>query len=100
MQTKSPSLNRRICFVREPFIYALVLAESLVCNDLAWAEYGDVIINNYSDAQNIRPVASPHWFHPIRFTCKVCPTGLDFKFKAGISDINRVKIVEGQYCGA
>lgn len=82
------------------FIYALVLAEVLVCNDLALAEYGDVVINNYSDAQNIRPVVFPHWFHRIRFACKVCHTDLGFKFKAGGNDINMVKIVDGQYCGA
>ena len=28
------------------------------------AEYGDVLINNYSDAAGMRPVVFPHWFHP------------------------------------
>ena len=69
-------------------------------SNLALAEYGDVVINNYSDAQNIRPVVFPHWFHRIRFACKVCHTDLGFKFKAGGSDINMVKIVDGQFCGA
>ena len=26
------------------------------------AEYGDVVINNYSDAAGMRPVVFPHWF--------------------------------------
>lgn len=95
-----PSLIRRICHVRRLCICALVLADALVCNDPARAEYGDVVINNYSDTQNIRPVVFPHWFHRIRFACKVCHTDLGFKFKAGGNDINMVKIVDGQYCGA
>lgn len=86
--------------VRILLICALVLGDGLVFNDLARAEYGDVVINNYSDAQNIRPVVFPHWFHRIRFACKVCHTDLGFKLKAGGNDINMVKIVDGQYCGA
>ena len=49
----------------------------------ASAEYGDVIINNYSDQAGMRPVVFPHWFHRIRFRCKVCHADLGFRFKAG-----------------
>lgn len=66
----------------------------------AHAEYGDVVINNYSDAAGIRPVVFPHWFHRIRFTCKVCHADLGFKLKAGANDINMAKIIEGQFCGS
>ncbi|MCB1743285.1 MAG: hypothetical protein KDK91_23115, partial [Gammaproteobacteria bacterium] len=38
----------------------------------AQGEYGDVVINNYSDDAGMRPVVFPHWFHRIRFRCKVC----------------------------
>lgn len=65
----------------------------------AWAEYGDVVINNYSDAAGMRPVVFPHWFHRIRFRCKVCHADLGFKFKAGGNDINMLKIFDGQFCG-
>lgn len=64
------------------------------------AEFGDVVINNYSDASGMRPVVFPHWFHRIRFRCKVCHGDLDFKFKAGGNDINMLKIFDGEYCGA
>ena len=67
---------------------------------LAHAEYGDVVINNYSDAAGMRPAIFPHWFHRIRFACKVCHADLGFKFKAGGNEINMVKIIDGQYCGA
>jgi c(7)-type cytochrome triheme protein len=66
----------------------------------AQAEYGDVVINNHSDAAGVRPVVFPHWFHRVRFRCKVCHTDLGFKFQAGGNDINMVKIIDGQYCGA
>ncbi len=67
---------------------------------LARAEYGDVVINNYSDGAGMRPAVSPHWFHRIRFRCKVCHADLGFKFKAGGNEINMVKIIDGQFCGA
>jgi c(7)-type cytochrome triheme protein len=66
----------------------------------ARAEYGDVVINNYSDAAAMRPVVFPHWFHRIRYRCKVCHADLGFKFKAGGNEINMVKVIDGQFCGA
>jgi c(7)-type cytochrome triheme protein len=68
--------------------------------DPARAEYGDVVINNHSDAAGVRPVVFPHWFHRVRFRCKVCHSDLGFKFQAGGNDINMVKIIDGQFCGA
>ncbi len=64
------------------------------------AEYGDVVMNKYSDDAGIRPVIFPHWFHRIRFRCKVCHADLGFKFEAGGNDINMLKIIDGEYCGA
>lgn len=64
------------------------------------AEYGDVILNNYAEAAGMRPVIFPHWFHRMRFTCKVCHADLGFKFKAGGSDISMTKVMDGKFCGA
>ena len=66
----------------------------------ARAEYGDVVINNYSDGAGVRPVVFPHWFHRVRFRCKVCHSDLGFKFQAGGNEINMLKIIDGQFCGA
>jgi c(7)-type cytochrome triheme protein len=66
----------------------------------ARAEYGDVVINNYSDPAGMRPVVFPHWFHRIRYRCKVCHADLGFKFKAGGNEINMLKVIDGQFCGA
>jgi c(7)-type cytochrome triheme protein len=68
--------------------------------EAAEAEYGDVVINEYSDAAGMRPVVFPHWFHRIRFRCKVCHGDLGFKFEAGGNEINMLKIIDGEYCGA
>lgn len=66
----------------------------------ARAEYGDVLMNQYSDAAGMRPVVFPHWFHRVRYSCKVCHSDLGIKPKAGGNGINMLKIIEGQYCGA
>lgn len=67
---------------------------------VARAEYGDVVMNNYSGAANMRPVVFPHWFHRVRFTCKTCHADLGFKFQAGGNQVNMLKIIDGQFCGA
>lgn len=67
---------------------------------VARAEYGDVVMNEYSDDAGMRPVVFPHWFHRIRFRCKVCHGDLGFKFEAGGNGINMLKIIDGEYCGA
>ena len=74
-------------------VFMLALAKE------ARAEYGDIVINNYSDAAGMRPAVFPHWFHRIRFRCKVCHADLGFKFQAGGNEINMVKIIDGQFCG-
>lgn len=89
------SLWRRLLLV----LLALV-AVLMVDVDEARAEYGDIVINNYSDGAGMRPAIFPHWFHRVRFRCKVCHADLGFKFKAGGNDINMVKIIDGQFCGA
>ena len=79
-------------------IFAVVLL--LLANSVGRAEYGDVVMNNYSDPAGMRPVVFPHWFHRVRFRCKVCHADLGFKFKAGGNEINMLKIIDGQFCGA
>ena len=63
------------------------------------AEYGDVVINNYSDQAGMRPVVFPHWFHRIRFRCKVCHSELGFKMRAGSNLVQMSDIVNRKFCG-
>jgi c(7)-type cytochrome triheme protein len=82
-------------------ILVIALALGLmVLSEPAQAEFGDVVINNYSDDAGMPPVVFPHWFHRVRFRCKVCHSDLGFEFKAGGNDINMLKIIDGEYCGA
>lgn len=62
------------------------------------AEYGDVTLNHYAEKAGMPPVVFPHWFHRIRFKCKVCHPNI-FEMKQGANDINMVKIVKGEFCG-
>lgn len=65
----------------------------------ATAEYGDVVINRRSDKEGMRPVVFPHWFHRIRFRCKVCHSELGFRMRAASNDITMAAIIDGRYCG-
>lgn len=65
----------------------------------AGAEYGDVVLNNRSEAEGMRPVIYPHWFHRIRFRCKVCHHELGFEMRAGGNDITMGAVLDGKYCG-
>ena len=65
----------------------------------ATAEYGDVVLNRLSEANDMRPVIFPHWFHRIRFRCKVCHHELGFEMRVGANEITMGKIIDGQYCG-
>jgi c(7)-type cytochrome triheme protein len=78
----------------------MALALGLTAVPTAQAEYGDIVINNYSDGAGMRPAVFPHWFHRIRFRCKVCHADLGFQFKAGGNEIDMLKIIDGQFCGA
>ncbi len=91
--------TRRLCALLGIAVLAAVLGLMTTMSDVQ-AEYGDVVMNNYSDAANMRPVVFPHWFHRVRFRCKACHADLGMKFKAGGNEINMVKIIDGQYCGA
>lgn len=84
------------------FLLCLVVAYFLAIpsSDKAQAEFGDIVINNFSDNAGMPPVVFPHWFHRIRFRCKVCHSDLEFKFEAGGNEITMLKIFDGEFCGA
>jgi c(7)-type cytochrome triheme protein len=64
------------------------------------AEYGDVVLNKRSESEGVRAVIFPHWFHRIRFRCKVCHGELGFEMRAGSNDIRMLDIIDGRACGA
>lgn len=66
---------------------------------VAQAEYGDVVINKRASLAGMRPVIFPHWFHRIRFRCRVCHIEAGFEMRAGANDIYMLDIMEGRFCG-
>lgn len=65
----------------------------------AEAEYGDVVLNKLSEKNGVRPVVFPHWFHRVRFRCKVCHSELGFKMRAGANQVTMADISNGKFCG-
>lgn len=65
----------------------------------AQAEYADVVLNKRAEKAGVRPVIFPHWFHRIRFRCKVCHSELGFKMRAGSNDVLMTDIIDGKFCG-
>ena len=65
----------------------------------ALAEYGDVVLNRRSEKEGMRPVIFSHWFHRIRFQCKVCHQELGFKMRVGSNDVRMADIINGKFCG-
>lgn len=63
------------------------------------AEYGDVVLNKLSEKNGVRPVVFPHWFHRVRFRCKVCHSELAFKMRAGANVVTMADISNGKFCG-
>ena len=77
------------------------IAVGLVAAKPSHAEYGDIVLNSKSESMQkagVDPVVFPHWFHRIRFKCKVCHEDI-FILKKGANDINMAAIMSGEFCG-
>lgn len=69
--------------------------------EFSFAEYADIILNSKAESMRkagVNDVMFPHWFHRIRFKCKVCHEDI-FILKAGANDINMTLIMNGEKCG-
>src|SRR3989304_495433 len=62
------------------------------------AEYGDIVMNLEAEKAEMPPVVFPHWFHRIRFKCKVCHEEI-FVMRAGANHVTMIEIIKGNYCG-
>jgi len=63
-------------------------------------EYGQVVINNYSEQNHLAPVVFDHWIHRSKFTCRVCHVDVGFAMKADGTNIRAIDNERGFYCGA
>lgn len=77
-------------------LLALALAGALAP---AVGEYGDVVLNRHAEREGVRPVVFPHWFHRIRYRCKVCHFELGFRMRAGSNEVSMADIIDGRFCG-
>ena len=91
----SPSVWLLLRNLAKVAIAALLLTGSVPVH----AEYGDVVLNRNSDREGVRPVIFSHWFHRIRFRCKVCHVELGFKMRAGANEVTMADIIDGKFCG-
>ncbi len=80
-------------------IALIVVISSLAVPLPVSAEYADVVLNRRAEKEGMRPVVFPHWFHRIRFRCKVCHHELGFKMRAGSNDVKMSDIIDGKFCG-
>lgn len=69
-------------------------------NNAAAAEYGKVVINNYSTRAGLAPVVFDHWLHRSRFTCRLCHVDIGFAMEAGGTNITAALNKKGLYCGS
>ncbi len=81
-------------------VLAMLCAGAFVFFDqnTSQAEYADITLNRHAEKAGMPPVVFPHWFHRIRFKCKVCHPAI-FEMRAGSNDITMKKIVNKQFCG-
>lgn len=83
----------------EVLLGAALLLAALFYMPVAQAEYGDIVLNKRAGLAGMRPVIFPHWFHRIRFRCRVCHIEAGFEMRAGSNDIYMLDIMEGRFCG-
>jgi c(7)-type cytochrome triheme protein len=62
-------------------------------------EYGNVIIDNYSEKAGLAPVEFNHWLHRAIYTCRLCHVDIAFGMKAGSTNIKASDNKKGFYCG-
>ena len=93
---------RRRAFVTTFFLFGLTILVGLllttVMRDEGRAEYGDIVMNREAEKAQMPPVVFPHWFHRIRFKCKVCHEDI-FVMRAGANHVTMIEIIKGNFCG-
>jgi c(7)-type cytochrome triheme protein len=64
-------------------------------------EYGDITLEMTRESMEkagVKAAVFPHWFHRIRFKCKVCHENI-FIMKKGANNMSMRRIMEGESCG-
>lgn len=64
-------------------------------------EYGDIYMDSKRESMQkakVKAVVFPHWFHRIRFKCKVCHEEI-FVMQKGVNNVSMKQIMDGKACG-
>jgi len=83
---------------------AVLLAMAFILGGASTAvarEYADIYMDSTRSSMEkagVKAVIFPHWFHRIRFKCKVCHENI-FIMKRGHNNISMRRIMEGEACG-
>ena len=88
-------------FLKVLTVLAVGVSILLTAPDFSSAEYGDIILNRKAESMRkagVKDVMFPHWFHRIRFKCKVCHEDI-FIIRACANDIDMSQIMNGEKCG-
>ncbi len=64
------------------------------------AEFGNVVMNNLSEKNDVAPVVFSHWLHRSRFTCRLCHVDIGFAMQANGTAVREEDNRKGYYCGA
>ena len=62
-------------------------------------QYGNVVINNFSEKENMAPVVFKHWLHRAKYTCRLCHVDIGFAMQTGGTGITEEYNNSGFYCG-
>lgn len=102
MKWTSPECNLLTHKGERRFLYSVLTCIFLFTlnTSVVNSEYADIVLNKRSEQEGQRPVIFPHWFHRIRYQCRVCHTELGFEMRAGANDVTMDEISKGKFCGA
>jgi len=85
-------------------IFSIVFGGALLLCVISIAEareYGDIYMDATRDSMakaDVGAVVFPHWFHRIRYKCKVCHEKI-FIMRKGANNISMADIMDGKACG-
>jgi len=80
--------------------FFLLAALALTASPPGKGEYADIVFNKRAEQEGVRPVIFSHWFHRIRYQCRVCHNELGFEMRVGANDVTMDEISKGKFCGA
>jgi len=64
------------------------------------AEFGTVVISNYSEKNAVAPVVFSHWLHRSKFTCRLCHVDIGFAMEANGTRMKEDDNRKGFFCGS